>query len=98
MKNIKDFITEKYTGEREGSSFKETVKYSKKDFDKWVELWRDDKLSKEVMISPYSKDTELVLIYWINHSQKQVQHIASYNVKDEILMTDDIKLFGNEKS
>lgn len=59
MKNIKDFITEKYTGELEGSSFKDKVKYSKKDFDKWVELWRDDKLSKEVMISPYSKDTEL---------------------------------------
>jgi hypothetical protein len=93
MKNINDFIIEKYAGEREGSSFKDKVKYSKKDFDKWVELWRDDKLSKEVMISPYGKDTELVLIYLINNSQKQVQHIASYNVKDEILMTDDIKLF-----
>lgn len=98
MKNIKDFITENNSGEIKGSSFKEKVKYSKKDFDKWVELWRDGKLSKEVMISPYSKDTELVLIYWVNHSQKQVQHIASYNVKDEILMTDDINLFGNEKS
>ena len=98
MKNIIDFITENNSDEIKGSSFKEKVKYSKKDFDKWVELWRDDKLSKEIMISPYSKDTELVLIYLINHSQKQVQHIASYNVKDEILMTDDIKLFGNEKS
>ncbi len=98
MKNIIDFITENNSDEIKGSSFKEKVKYSKKDFDKWVELWRDDKLSKEIMISPYSKDTELVLIYLVNHSQKQVQHIASYNVKDEILMTDDIKLFGNEKS
>lgn len=95
MKKITDFITEKYAGEREGSSFKEKVKYSKKDFDKWVELWRDDKLSKQVMISPYGKDTKLVLIYWINQSTKQVQHIASYDIKNEILMTDDIKLFGN---
>lgn len=95
MKSITDFITEKYAGEREGSSFKEKVKYSKKDFDKWVDLWRDDKLSKEIMISPYGKDTKLVLIYWVNHSAKQVQHIASYDIKNEILMTDDIKLFGN---
>lgn len=95
MKNLDKYISEKYNGEREGSSFKEKVKYSKKDFDKWVELWRDDKLSKEVMISPYGKDTKLVLIYWVNHLQKQIQHIASYDIENETLMTDDIKLFKN---
>lgn len=102
MKNINNFIAEKHTGELKGSSFKYNVKYSKKDFDKWVELWKDGKLYKKVMITPYGKeithgkDAEFVLIYWIN--QKQIEHIGSYNIKDEILMTDDIKLFGNEKS
>jgi hypothetical protein len=95
MKCLDKYISEKYAGEREGSSFKDKVKYSKKDFDKWVELWRDDKLSKEVMISPYGKDTKFVLIYWVNHSQKQIQHIASYDIENETLMTDDIKLFEN---
>ena len=98
MKDINNFITEKYADEQEESSFKDKIKYSKKDFNEWIELWKDDKLSKEVMISPYGKDTEIVQIYWVNHSQKQIQHIASYNVKDEILMTNDIKLFENEKN
>lgn len=96
MKNIDNFITEKYAGEQKGSSFKYNVKYSKKDFDKWVELWKNDKLYKKVMITPYGKDAEFILIYLIN--QNQIEHIGSYNAKDEILMTDDIKLFGNEKS
>lgn len=98
MKNINNFIAEKHTGELKGSSFKYNVKYSKKDFDKWVELWKDDKLYKKVMITPYgyNQETEFVFIYWIN--QKRIEHIGSYNTKDEILMTDDIKLFGNEKS
>ena len=94
MRNLNDFINENNnSGEIKGSAFTEKIKYSKKDFEKWIELWKDGKLSKEVMISPYNKDTKLVLIYWINDEQKQIQHIASYNVKDEILMTDDIKLF-----
>ncbi len=94
MRNLNDFINENNnSGEIKGSAFAEKIKYSKKDFEKWIELWKDGKLSKEVMISPYNKDTKLVLIYWINDDQKQIQHIASYNVKDEILMTDDIKLF-----
>ena len=98
MKNINDFITEKYADEQEGRSFKDKVKYPKKAFDKWMELWKDDKLSNEFMISPYNKDTEIVKIYWVNHSEKQVQHIASYNVKDEMLMADDIKkLFKNKE-
>ena len=102
MKNINNFITEKSAGEPKGSSFKYNVKYSKKDFDKWVELWKNNKLYKKVMINPYGKDViyggdpEFFLIYLLG--QKRIEHIGSYNVKDEILMTDDIKLFGNEKS
>lgn len=102
MKNINNFITENYEGELKGGSFKYNVKYSKKDFDKWVELWKNDKLYKKVMITPYGKDVldgkeaEFFLIYLLG--QKRIEHIGSYNVKDEILMTDDIKLFGNEKS
>ena len=41
MKNIDNFITEKYAGEQKGSSFKYNVKYSKKDFDKWKKLAKD---------------------------------------------------------
>ena len=90
MKNINNFITEKHTGDLKGSSFKYNVKYSKKDFDKWVELWKDDKLYKKVMITPYGKDAlygkdaEFVLIYWIN--QKQIEHIG-YQLFEQINLT-----------
>lgn len=65
-----------------GSSFKEEVKYKKSDFEQWQKA-----AGKKFDVEDLGDD--LIGIY-LNG-----KHIATYNVKLQILMCDDTKLFGN---
>ena len=65
-----------------GSSFKTKVKFSAKDFEAW-------KKEADKNIDVEKIDDTLYLIYIGN------KHIGSYNIKKQILMTDDVSLFGN---
>lgn len=77
-------------------SFKEKVKYSNDDFEKWQkEIHNDNILGKKIFISPY-EDESLMLVYLRKDDSNIISHIATYNKKTEVLYCDDIKIFGNE--
>lgn len=65
----------------QGSAFSHEVKFSKSDFEKWKNFV-DDKI--EVMV-----DGDINLIYIGN------KHVGTYNIKKQVLMTDNIEMFGH---
>lgn len=65
-----------------GAAFSNEVKFSAKDFEAWKK-----EADKKVEIEKF--DDTLYLIYIGN------KHIGSYNIKKQILMTDDVSIFGN---
>ena len=93
MKNIIDKIYESNNAGhvKNGSSFKEEVKYSSEDWKKWKEETKED-----VLIGNYEGEPTLELVYIPNHKVKTMEHIATYNTSAEVLFCDDIKLFGHE--
>ena len=90
MKQLSKYISES-NQEMKGSSFSEKVKYSKKDWELWKKLTKED-----VFVGNYDNEPELELVYIPDHTSKTVKHIATYNTKTETLFCDDLKLFGNE--
>lgn len=86
MKDLRTIINE-----ANNSLFSNKVKYSKSDWEKWKNTANDD-----VLVGNYEDDKDLELVYIINHKDKKIDHIATYNTKTEILWTDDIELFGHE--
>lgn len=65
-----------------GSSFKEEVKYKKSDFEQWCKT-----AGKKFDVEDLGDDLRGIYL--------NGKHIATYNVKSQILMCDDTKLFGN---
>ena len=65
-----------------GSSFKEEVRYKKSDFEQWRKV-----AGKQFDVEDLGDN--LLGVYLNN------VHIATYNIKTQILMCDDTKLFGN---
>ena len=92
MKTLNEFINE----EQLGSAFKDKVKYSKDDWEKWLQLIKKEEYGKDLLLGNYEDNPELTLVYKTNDKEKMMDHIASYDTKKEILYTDDINLFGNE--
>ena len=74
-----------------GSTFKNKVKYSKADWEKWKKAAGED-----VFVGNYEDDKDLELAYIQNSDGKKMQHIGTYNNKKEILWCDDIEFFGHE--
>ena len=77
--------------------FKETVKYSKSDWNEWVKLMEKEQWGKDILIGNYESAPDLTVIYRADHKNHIMDHIGSYDNKKEILYCDDIHLFGNEK-
>lgn len=69
----------------QGSSFKDSAKYSGSDFSKWKEAVKGNHDIEVV------KDGDLSLIYTSGN-----KHIGTYNHKDGVMMADDMKIFGND--
>jgi len=95
MKDITTKISESVThieSESSGKAFKEQVKYSKSDWEKWKKETKED-----VMVGNYDAEPEIELVYIPNHKERTMQHIGTYNKKKQILYCDDIKLFGHEE-
>lgn len=65
----------------QGSAFSHEVKFSKMDFEKWKKFVGD---KAEVMV-----DGDINLIYIGN------KHVGTYNIKKQVLMTDNIEMFGH---
>lgn len=101
MKQIKDFIQEGISRtdnfqETAGNYFKEKVKYSLKDWEKWLKLVEKEEFGKNLYIGNYDNDPNITLVYKANDKDKHMDHIATYNHEKGVLYCDDIKLFGNE--
>lgn len=92
MKQINEYINHK----EGGSSFENEVKYSKSDWEKWLKLVDKEEYGKDLMIGNYESQPELTLVYRANHDKKMMDHIATYDIKKEVLWCDDINIFGNE--
>lgn len=95
MRNIKQFINEMNDGI--AYSFKEKVKYSNADWDKWIKMWKDNKFGNDILVGELNDEPNLELVYKQDHKEKVIRHIATYNTKTQVLCCDDIKLFGHEK-
>lgn len=65
-----------------GSAFKEEVRYKKSDFEQWLKV-----AGKKFDVEDLGDDLRGIYL--------NGKHIATYNVKSQILMCDDTKLFGN---
>ena len=65
----------------QGSAFAHEVKFSKSDFEKWKKFVGD---KVEVMV-----DGDINLIYIGS------KHVGTYNSKKQVLMTDNIEMFGH---
>lgn len=65
-----------------GSSFKEVVRYKKSDFEQWYKV-----AGKRFDVEDLGDGLRGIYL--------NGKHIATYNVKSQILMCDDTKLFGN---
>lgn len=99
MKDIQYYINERGQApiiDVNDPSFKNRVKYSKPDWDEWVKMWKENEFGKDILIGNYDNSKDIFLIYKLNHNQKIVDHIGTYNKDTEELYCDDIKLFGNE--
>lgn len=95
MKSLIDRISESSKFDyKKGSSFTEKVKYSKEDWNKWLDYFYNGMSDKHIMLGN-DPDSGMILVY-IKNGEK-LNHIASYNPKTTVLYTDDIKLFGHEK-
>ena len=87
MKTLVNYIQESIKV-IDGSKFKEEVKYSLEDMDKWQnETKRMDNIT-------IYKDTNNGLFQIYMGYGSNMKHIATYLVADEKLMCDDTKLFG----
>ncbi len=86
---MKDLIS--FINEQQGSSFKEEVKYTKSDWEKWKKNRPD-----EIYVGTDNDYKGLEVVYVVNHKTKTVDHIASYDPNKQILFCDDTKLFGHE--
>ena len=80
-----------FINEHQGSLFKEEVKYTKADWEKWKKTRPD-----EIYVGTDDDYKDLELVYIVNHNTRTVDHIASYNPKTQVLFCDDIKMFGHE--
>ena len=96
MKTLNRYINETKSQLGGGSKFENEVKYSKSDWEKWLQLIKKEEYGKDLLIGNYEDNPELTLVYKTNDKEKMMDHIASYDTKKEILYTDDINLFGNE--
>ena len=95
MKDIITKINESNKETKNSSVFSEKVKYYKKDWDNWLENFYNGNFeNKHILIGP-DANSEMICVY-IKNGEK-LNHIASYNTKTNVLYTDDIHLFGNEK-
>lgn len=65
-----------------GSSFKEEVRYNKSDFEQWCKV-----AGERFDVEDLGDNLRGVYLNGV--------HIATYNIKTQILMCDDTKLFGN---
>lgn len=65
----------------QGSAFAQEVKFPKSDFEKWKKYVGD---KVEVMV-----DGDINLIYIGS------KHVGTYNSKKQVLMTDNIEMFGH---
>ena len=94
MKDIQSFIYESGNAghAQNGSSFKEKVKYSLSDWEKWKKETEED-----VLIGNYENEPNLELVYIPNHKDKIMDHIGTYNKSAQVLFCDDIKIFGHEE-
>lgn len=77
-------------------TFKNKIKYSNSDWEQWKKMWKDNKFDKDILVGELNDEPDLELVYKQDHKEKVIRHIATYNKKKEILMCDDINLFGNE--
>lgn len=91
----KDFINESSMDFTNNTTtqgaFKEKVKYSLSDWNKWKKETKED-----VFFGNYETEPDLEVIYIPDHKNKTLKHIATYNKKTNVLFCDDIKLFGHE--
>jgi hypothetical protein len=92
MKQINEYISNKDGG----SKFENEVKYSLKDWEKWLKLVEKEDFGKDLYIGNYDDDPDITLVFRTNDKDKHMDHIATYNHKKSILYCDDINLFGNE--
>jgi len=84
MKNLATYILES----NKGSAFTHVFKYTEADWDKWVkEVHKNKKIE---LIDIDEEKEKLILVYYNN------KHLATYNLKNQELMTDNAKLFGHE--
>jgi len=103
MKSISEFINESkpysidYTHRTMPTqgNFKEKVKYSKSDWDKWIKLMEKEEWGKDILIGNYESSPELTVVYRVNNKNHTMDHIASFDNNKEILYCDDINIFGN---
>ena len=84
MKQINEYL-------QGGNTFKNEVRYSKSDWEKWKKA-----TTKDVLVGNYEDDKDLELVYIPDHNDKKIEHIGTYNKKKEILWCDDIAFFGHE--
>ena len=88
MKNITKFIQESIKIHA-GNAFKEKVTFTAADFDKWKSSTPSENF--EVYDD---KTNGIALIY---KSASPMMHVATYKYDDQMLMCDDLKIFGIEK-
>ena len=94
MKTLNQYINE--MNDNIAYSFKEKIKYSKSDWEKWIKMWKDNKFGKDYFVGELNDEPDLILVYKQDDKEKLIRHIATYNIKKQILCCDDINLFGNE--
>lgn len=78
IKNFNEFVNEN----KNGAQFKHSAKYSNEDFESWLKVAKKDKLIEII------KDGDISVIFLSD------KHIATYVHKHEIIMGDDLDIFG----
>ena len=78
MISLKDYLLES----KKGSSFKEEVKFSSKDFEAWKK-----EAGNKVELDEIDNDNVCIYV--------GKKHIGTYNKKTQVLVTEDPSLFGN---
>lgn len=81
----------RYINEQQGSRFKEEVRYTTSDWEKWKKNRPDD-----VYVSYMKDEPGLELVYIPDGKNKTMRHIATYHTTRQVLFCDDITLFGHE--
>lgn len=87
LRTTRDLVHREMT--QQGSQFKNEIKYSITSWDEWKQ-----NRAENVYVGGYDNEPDIEVVYVVNDENKTLEHIATYNKKEQVLFCDDVDMFN----